>query len=229
MDFNINNSNARTSIETCWSELEKIGHLLEGFGAMANPTSYLTRYSIIKACGTIEYSFKTIICDHQYSSHSLQVQNFINEKFRNSSMNPSFENILSGLKWFDPEWKASFKERFRLHENRSRLQDSLKSLNTARNTFAHGNNPTASFANIRDYFCDSVVILEIMESVIIDSEIQEANAQTEDETGIGNEDSEGLAQTLIMQQVEAEAIQWVTHQEELDASSQAGLEASGQN
>lgn len=183
MDCNISNVNAKESINNCWAELVKIGHLIEGMGSTATPVPYLVRYSIIKSCGTIEYSFKTIICDHKFESHSAQVQNFIDDKFRKSSMNPSYENIMNGLKSFDVRWRDKFKNKINAHSDKNKLIDSLRSLNTARNTFAHGNNPSASFSNVQEYFRHSVEILQVMESSILESEQEDQNAlmQAEEE------------------------------------------------
>lgn len=173
MVLNIDNASAKESINACSAELVKIEHLIEGMGSTATPVPYLIRYSLIKVCGTIEFSFKTIICDHKYASHSSQIQNFIDEKFRHSSMNPSYEKICGALKSFDIEWNKKFKGKIASHPENSKLLDSLKSLNAARNTFAHGSNPTASFANVRDYFNHSVQILEMMEASILESETEE--------------------------------------------------------
>ncbi|MBA0188163.1 HEPN domain-containing protein [Pectobacterium odoriferum] len=177
MAFNINNQNALERIENCLNELIKIEHLIEGMGSMSHPVSYLTRYAIIKSCGTIEYSFKTIICDYNYSSHSAQAKKFIDGKFRNSSMNPSFSNIIKGLEQFDENWSMSFNKKIKTHPSKDKLHTSLSSLNTARNTFAHGNNPSTSFNNVKEYFIDAVKIIELMELAIIETETAQQEQQ----------------------------------------------------
>ncbi|HDL8332964.1 TPA: hypothetical protein PXR26_003868 [Yersinia enterocolitica] len=179
MELRINNSQARESIDTCFSELNKIGGLIELLGGTSHPAPYLTRYSVIKACGTIEFSFKTIISDHQYSDHSEQIRRFIDEKFRNSSMNPSYDNICKSLKSFDETWCVNFRNTINANIHKSRLLDSLKSLNTARNEFAHGQSPTTSFASVQTYFTDCVEIIQIMEDAILGGE--RVNAEIEDE------------------------------------------------
>lgn len=172
MALNIVNSTARNSILSCLQELERIEGIIDLLGGTSNPVPFLTRYSIIKACGTIEYSFKTIISDHRYTEHSEQVQRFIDEKFRNSSMNPNYNNICKALASFDEGWSKKFKSKISGDVDRERLQDSLKSLNTARNDFAHGKSPTTSFKNVYDYFIDCIVIMEMMESSIMELEAQ---------------------------------------------------------
>ncbi|WP_459782483.1 hypothetical protein, partial [Photobacterium sp. R1] len=101
MDFNISNSSVADKIDSCLDEFRKIKSIIDGFGSMSHPVPYLTRYSIIRACGTIEFGFKTIIADLSSEGQTYQVMNFIDKKFRNSSMNPSYTNIVSSLAGFD--------------------------------------------------------------------------------------------------------------------------------
>lgn len=161
----MNNENALTSIEVCNAELQRIFHLIEGLGHMSPVVPFLTNYSIVRACGTIEFCFKTIISD-LHAGHSLQVQNYVDNTIRNSSMNPSRDNICKTLKRFDEEWNAKFKDKLNSHEYSTRIKSSIDSLNTARNSFAHGQTPSSSFENIKNYFEDAVIILEILDEVV---------------------------------------------------------------
>jgi hypothetical protein len=110
MDFNIKNKSVAENVDGCIDEFQKIESIIRGIGVMSHPVPYLTRYSIIKACGTIEYGFKTIISDFSLDAQSEQLKNFVDKKFRNSSMNPSYENICGGLASFDDNWRVKFKE-----------------------------------------------------------------------------------------------------------------------
>ena len=161
----MNNSNARESIEVCDAELQRIFHLIEGHGHTSPIVPLLTNYAIVRACGTIEFSFKTIISDI-HVGHSPQVQNYVDNTIRNSSMNPSRDNICKTLKKFDEDWNRSFKQKLNGHANSERLKDSIDSLNNARNSFAHGASRSSSFENIRNYFRDCVTILELLDEVV---------------------------------------------------------------
>lgn len=162
----MNNSSAQEVIEGCSSELEKIHFIIQGIGVTSHPVPYLTKYAIIKACGTIEYCFKTILSDTCTSSQSQQVKNFVDNTFRNSSMNPNRDNISKVLKQFDEEWNTRFKAELNALDHKDRILDSLKSLNEARNTFAHGGNPSASFESVRNYFTDALKIIEIIDGIV---------------------------------------------------------------
>jgi hypothetical protein len=161
----MNNSKAQESIDVCDLELQRIFHLIEGHGHLSPIVPFLTNYSIVRACGTIEFSFKTIISD-LHSGHSQQVKNYVDNTIRNSSMNPSWDNICKTLKRFDEDWNKSFKQKLKDHEHSNRLKDSIDSLNNARNSFAHGDSPSSSFENIRNYFNDCVLILKMLDEVV---------------------------------------------------------------
>lgn len=166
MELNISNDSVVERIESCLDEFSKIKSIIDGMGAMSHPVPFLTRYSIIRACGAIEFGFKTIISDINSENQSDQVKCFIDKKFRNSSMNPNYSNICNSLAGFDDSWSKNFKEEINNHEMKSRIIDSLKSLNEARNAFAHGGSPSTSFSNVELYFQDSVIVLECIEKAV---------------------------------------------------------------
>ena len=67
---------------------------------------------------------------------------------------------------FDTNWCALFKKTINKTENASNLKTSLKSLNDARNAFAHGGKPNVSFSSVVDYFKDSLAIVTILDKVV---------------------------------------------------------------
>jgi hypothetical protein len=161
----MNNITAEESINTCLYELEKIKMLIEGMGSTSNPVPFLTKYAIIKSCGTIEFCFKAIISDI-HLNQSQQIANYINTTFRFSSINPSIGNICRSLMKFDKTWNESFKLKFKEHPHSNRIGDSLRSLNNSRNNFAHGGHPTTTFDNVIVYFNDSVEVIKILDEVV---------------------------------------------------------------
>lgn len=161
----MNNNTAETSINACLTELERIKMLIEGMGPTSNPVPFLTKYAIIKSCGTVEFCFKTILSDI-HIGQSPQIVNYVNNTFRQSSINPSKENICKSLTKFDETWNENFKNQLNNHPHKIRVEDSLKSLNNARNDFAHGGHPTATFDNIVGYFKDSIEIIKILDDVV---------------------------------------------------------------
>lgn len=161
----MNNLNAKNNIDDCLRELSGIESLINGIGHMSKPVPYLTKYALIKSCGTIEFCFKTIIADIHINQSS-QIQNYIDKTLRESSMNPNQHNICSTLNRFDTNWNSDFKLKLKEHPKSKQIRDSLESLNKARNTFAHGGNVNQSFDNIRDYFNDSVEIIKLLDEIV---------------------------------------------------------------
>lgn len=166
MEFNITNISVAERIESCLDEFHKIKCIIDGMGSMSHPVPYLTRYSIIRACGAIEYGFKTIISDFNCNGQTEQIKTFIDNKFRNSSMNPNFTNIVKSLSGFDSAWATRFKLEIDSLDQTQRIKSSLDSLNQARNAFAHGGSPSTSFTNVQNYFEDSVRVLESIEKAL---------------------------------------------------------------
>lgn len=162
----MNNLTALASLDDCAAELVRVNHVIVAFGAAHDVVPFLTNYAIIKCCGTIEYCFKLIISDF-HNALPPQARNYIESTFTNSSMNPTKENICKSLKQFDTAWNDQFKALIAADPDSARLETSLKSLNAARNAFAHGSNPGVSFNSASDYFADSRRIIEFLDSVVV--------------------------------------------------------------
>lgn len=161
----MNNQTALQNLNDCLIELQKIQESINFVGQSHSIVPFLTNYAIIKCCGTIENAFKTIITDF-HNTLPQQAKNYIEETFYKSSMNPSKDNIHKSLERFDPNWNAIFKQKLSQEPDKSRIESSLKSLNEARNEFAHGGRPTVSFQSIQLYFNDAKRIIEIIDEVV---------------------------------------------------------------
>ena len=160
------NKEAEISLINCNEELEAISAIRKIVGLDSPIMLYLTRYAIIKSCGTVEFSYKNLIADFCEDSQSQQTKNFITNKVRNSSNNPSIENIYRLLADFDSTWLAKFKSEINSLSEKDKILTSLKSLNDARNDFAHGGNPSASFEDIRKYFEDARQLIILLDEII---------------------------------------------------------------
>jgi len=159
MILNMNNSIVETLINDCQDELDKISLLIDVLGNTNRAVPFLTKYALIRTCGTLEQSFKTIISDFSTTNQSSQVRNYIDFTFRESSMNPSIDNICSSLKKFDENWRDSFKGLLNGDVNAGRIKQSINSLNNSRNIFAHGRDPQITFNDVERYFIDAKIII----------------------------------------------------------------------
>ncbi len=150
----------------CETELLSIKSIVDA-NPLDSTTKYLNKYSIIKACGTIEFVFKSIIANYFDRSPMSQVHFFINKNIRESSANPKYDKICSILKTYDPVWCETFKNSVSADAKAGRIKTSLESLVEQRNAFAHGKNTTATIANIYDYYSDAVIILHYLDSAVV--------------------------------------------------------------
>ena len=162
----MNNQDVEQELNKCWSELNNVKSLIDSAGVLSSLTPYLTKYAIIRSCGVLETSFKTIIADFCSDQSKEQVKRFIRVRVREGSANPSFKNICTTLKNFDPVWNKNFKLRLDGELNKPQILTSLESLVEARNVFAHGGSPTGSIADILTYFQHSRRIIELLDEVV---------------------------------------------------------------
>jgi len=162
----MNNPEASIALKSCIDEFDSIAKLIDVLGHTSKPIPYITKYSLIKACGTIEFCFKTIIADiHQ--DQTKQIKNYIDKNIRMRGMNPSKVNICNVLSSFDDTWNKDFKNRLKTHKDSKRIEYSLDSLNNARNSFAHGGSITLTFETIKKYLIDAIEVVKILDSVVV--------------------------------------------------------------
>lgn len=145
------NSNAERVILDCNSELEKIEHLISAIGATNPIANYLTKYSIIRICGTLEVCYQTIIADF-YEERAPLMSTFLLNKVRNATMNPNYQNICTTLKSFDDDLADNFKENVHSIDNHDEIISAFDTLNKTRNEVAHGISSTVSFSDAKRMF-----------------------------------------------------------------------------
>jgi hypothetical protein len=163
----MNNVEAQRLLDDCSNELSQVKTLIDGLGVTSNIAPYLTKYSIIRACGAIEQAFKSIICDFCSIRSKKQVKRFLEQRVRDSSINPSYSNICKLLKDFDDSWLTQFKTSINSSPDKDARMTSLQSLVDARNDFAHGGNPSSSIGDVIIYYQHSRAVIETMDSHVI--------------------------------------------------------------
>lgn len=162
----MNNTSVNQILIDCKNDLLRVKTIIDGLGLSSNIVPYLTKYSIIRSCGTIETAYKSLVVDYCEKRVKIQVKTFLNKRVRDSSSNPTYSNICKLLGNFDENWKESLKSQIDSLSHKSRLLASLQSLVDARNDFAHGGNPSATMQSVIDYFDDSNEIIEIIDRII---------------------------------------------------------------
>jgi hypothetical protein len=163
----MNNPEVQRLLDDCSTELSQVKTLIDNLGVASNIAPYLTKYSLIRACGTIEQAFKSIICDFCSRRSKKQVKRFLEQHVRDSSMNPSYSNICKLLKQFDEDWHTQFKTSIDNVPDKTTWMTALQSLVDARNDFAHGGNPSASIGDVIIYYQHSRAVIEKLDLNII--------------------------------------------------------------
>jgi transcriptional regulator with XRE-family HTH domain len=161
----MNNKGAVRLIRECAIDLFRVKKLIAA-DSTSIAVQYLTHYSIIRACGTLEVCYKTIIADKGTVGSSEQSKNYIDKIFRESSKNPSIDNLYKSLEAFDSTWKASFKSGYSSYKDKQRVESSIKSLNENRNSFAHGYPPPTTFNSLCAYFRDACILMRILDEAV---------------------------------------------------------------
>jgi len=162
----ISNSYAKSIIEECSDELIHISQTVEAIGSTSRPVPYMNKYAIIKASGTLERAFKTIIADFlENGTTNTSLQSFIDNQIRQNSQNPSYGNICGTLKKIDEVLLTEFKTQVNSLADKDRIQTSLQSLVDDRNNLAHGGTPPASVGQTLQYYQDSIQIIECLDNV----------------------------------------------------------------
>lgn len=163
----MNNSDVDMLLGQCRSELIHVQDSINALGLTSPVSPYLTKYAVIRACGTIEVSFKALIADFCSKRSKRQVKRYIALKITRSSANPSHGKIVEMLDQFDENWKNLFKARIAADPDKTHLLDSLQSLVDARNEFAHGGNPTLTISDVIKHFDHARKVLEHVDLIVV--------------------------------------------------------------
>lgn len=161
------NSDVANVIAQCDAELAHIQTIIAVTGATDLVVPYLTKYAVVRTCGCIETSFKSVIADYCSHGSKMQVKRFIARRIREGSANPTINNMHNFLLDFDKSWQSAFKTNLGAEPNSQQLLTSLQSLVDARNEFSHGGNPTVSLADVISYYTHAKRIIEIMDDVVV--------------------------------------------------------------
>ena len=162
----INNPNAQIVIDDCNAELSRITGIINGIGSTSPLSGYLTKYSLIRICGTLEVCYKTIIADY-YENLAPQLGRYIGYHLRDASMNPTYENICQAIKRFDDVRQQNFKSAVKVLTNANNLIKAFSLLNIERNKVAHGDNSTLSFNDMKSRYSEAIKIIEVLDSVMV--------------------------------------------------------------
>lgn len=156
------NGNYRQTLRDCEVELNSIQQWIDSNRLDSN-VRFLTSYSVIKACGTVEYVFKQIVYDYLSSGANEEAKTYLNKSIIEASFNPSTGQMYRILEKINSNWRVGFEN---LIKGSSQMGQ-LNSLVKLRNSFAHGSVITASINDVKSYYNAGIWILENLCEVMV--------------------------------------------------------------
>ena len=159
-------SELQDRLNDCEAELVDIDERLENLDPFDKTRKYLTYYALIRACGTAEYVYRAIVADYFTSLGDTKIDKFLNKAVREGSMSASYNNMCNLLQRFDDNWKEQFSQEVKNHPDGNRIISSAKSLVANRHAFAHGRSISASFSDIKLYYMDMMILIEVFDNAV---------------------------------------------------------------
>ena len=156
------NGDYRQTLRDCEVELNSIQQWIHSNRLDSN-VRFLTSYSVIKACGTVEYIFKQIVYDYLSSGANEEAKTYLNKSIIEASFNPSTGQMYRILEKINSDWRVGFEN---LIKGSSQMGQ-LNSLVKLRNSFAHGSAITASINDVKNYYNAGIWILEKLCEVMV--------------------------------------------------------------
>ncbi len=97
-----------------------------------------------------------------------EIKEFVFKQIKKSFQNPSYKNLKSFIEKFNDTWAK---------ELRKRIEDknisALDSIVYNKNLIAHGESSTITFSIIRQHYEDSKIIIEQLDSIILEEKDKE--------------------------------------------------------
>ena len=156
------NGDYRQTLRDCEVELNSSQQWIHSNRLDSN-VRFLTSYSVIKACGTVEYVFKQIVYDYLSSGANEEAKTYLNKSIIEASFNPSTGQMYRILEKINSDWRVGFEN---LIKGSSQMGQ-LNSLVKLRNSFAHGSAITASINDVKNYYNAGIWILEKLCEVMV--------------------------------------------------------------
>lgn len=153
-------------IDECTAEINDIETRIAAMPTLDKEVRYLTHYTLIKASGTAEFVYRSIVADYFSALSNNRIDTYFDAAIRQGSMSAKYSNMCMLLGKFDEQWQSSFKSAVKAHPNSQRIIAASDSLVTNRHDFAHGKTPTATFNDIKNYYFDVLELIKILDSIV---------------------------------------------------------------
>lgn len=155
----------RDLINECAGEIDDIESRISS-SAKDKSIKYLTYYALIRAAGTAEFVYRSIVFDHFSELGCNQINKYLESSVMRGSMSAKYEKMRELLGKFDDKWSKDFKERIKERDDKDRLIASSNSLVNVRHAFAHGLNTSVTISDIKQYYQDVQQLLSEFDAVV---------------------------------------------------------------
>ena len=153
-------------LDECTAELNDIEARINALPSLDKGIQYFTNYALIKACGTVEFVYRSIVADHFSQLSNSRIDTYLDATIRQGSNSARYDNMKKILNKFDTQWGTNFQSAVKGNPNGQRFIGASNSLVTNRHNFAHGKAPTATFLEIKQYYADVVSLVRIFDSIV---------------------------------------------------------------
>lgn len=150
----------------CTKELDDIEERINALPSFDKGRQYFTNYALMKACGTVEFVYRSIVADHFSQLSNSRIDTYLDSTIRQGSNSAKYENMKKLLNKFDHQWSVNFQTAVQTLPEGKRLIDASNSLVANRHNFAHGKAPTATFLEIKQYYLDVVQLIGIFDLIV---------------------------------------------------------------
>lgn len=153
-------------LDECTAELDDIEVRINVLPSLDKGRQYFTNYALIKACGTVEFVYRSIVADHFSKLTNSRIDTYLDTTIRRGSMSAKYEMMQKLLGKFYEQWKKDFQNAVKTRTDKEKLIRASNSLVENRHSFAHGKSPTATFLEIKQYYTDVVELIHIFDSIV---------------------------------------------------------------
>lgn len=144
----------------CENELNQIKEWVDN-NILDSNVRFLTLYSVIKSCSTIEVITKRLIYNYLSQNGNAAANKYLEKAIIDSSTNPKTGNIEKILQQIDNSLKETFHNQINEPD-----KINLNSLVRLRNDFAHGSNVNESINTVVNYFQSGKHILNQLNNIL---------------------------------------------------------------
>lgn len=153
-------------LDECTAELNDIEVRINALPSLDKGRRYFTNYALIKACGTVEFVYRSIVADHFSQLSNSRIDTYLDTTIRQGSNSATYDNMKKILNKFDAQWGKNFQTAVNGNPKGQQFIGASNSLVTNRHNFAHGRVPTATFLEIKQYYTDVVSLVQIFDSIV---------------------------------------------------------------